>query len=267
MSENTEISFSIPDVVDALDAVPEKFRGLHVEKEGKFAYQDPAVLARSLQNAKRERDEAKKAAASAEAWKRLGKAPEEIEELLNREAALEEERVKKSGDWEAYKSQMGEDFRKRTDKMVAQHTSEVQERDQRIQRLQASLENKLIMGEASAAIAEAKGVPSLLLPHVKQFTKVVEEDGEFVAIVTNAKGEPRVNARGEYLTIKDLVAEWRDSETYSRAFDASGVGGGGAPANSRPGGAGKRTMSLAEFNALSPRDRAARMAAGLTLNP
>lgn len=264
MSDEATTQFSVPETVESIDLVPEKFRSLYVEKDGKFTYQDPAVLTRSLSNAKRERDEAKRAAAAAESWKRLGKTPEEIEDLLNAQAQAEEDKAKKAGDWETYKTQMGEDFRKRTEKLVNQHTTEVETYKTQLAKLQTSLEERIITAEATSAIAEMKGVPALLMPHVQRHVKVVEEDGRYMAVVLDARGEPRVNARGDFLTIKDLVAEMRDSDVYSRAFDASGTGGGGAPPG-RAGGAGKRSMSTAEFMQLGPKERATRMAAGLTL--
>ena len=131
--------------------------------------------------------------------------------------------------------------------------------------MKATLEARLVDAEATRAITELKGVPGLLLPHVQRNVKVVEEDGEYRAAVTDARGEPRVDARGEYVSIRDLVAEMRDSDVFARAFDASGVGGGGAPPNSRSAGGG-RTISRSQFEALAPAERMAQMRAGVRVS-
>ena len=47
----------------------------------------------------------------------------------------------------------------------------------------------LVENEATAAVAEAKGIPDLLLPFIRDQVKVVEEDGEFkVFVVDKAAG-------------------------------------------------------------------------------
>lgn len=263
--ENEATQFHVPETLASLEAVPEQFRGLYVEKNGSFAFQDPSVIARSMEHAKRERDEARKKAASVDRWEKLGRSPEEIETLLAKEAEAEETRARKRGDWDTYKLQMAEEHKKNVEKLVAEHSRIAGEKDERLAKMQGTLESRLIDAEAASAIAEAKGAVGLLLPHVKQHSRLVEQDGEFVPVVVNSKGEPRVNAKGEHLTIKDLVAEMRESDTFARAFDGSGAGGGGASPN-RSAGGGIRSMSLQEFNRLPPKERAARMAQGMTLS-
>jgi hypothetical protein len=112
-----------------------------------------------------------------------------------------------------------------------------------VKALNGVVERYLIDAQATAAIAEAKGVPALLLPHVKQAVKVVEEDGDYKVRVVDAAGNPRVNAKGEYLSIADLVSEMRQSEVFGRAFEGTGHSGSGAGQGSGFQGSGQKKRS------------------------
>jgi DNA-binding transcriptional MerR regulator len=231
--ENTQNAFNIPEAIESIDTVPEKFRSLYVEKGGKFVFQDPAVLARSMENAKKEREEYRKRAASVEKWERLGKSPDEIAELLSAQQKAEEEKHLKAGEWEKVKANM-----------LEQHEKALKAKDEEVARMRATIDNRLIAAEATRAIAEMKGVPDLLLPHVQRQTKVVQDDsGEYVARVIDNKGEYRSNAKGEYLTIQDLVAEMRESTVFGRAFEGTGAGGSGAPVKTSSAGGGNKKRS------------------------
>lgn len=240
--------FNIPETVDVIDDVPEKFRSLYVEKDGKHVFQDPAVLVRSLTNAKRERDGLKGEAASAAAWKKLGKSPDEIEALLAKQAEAEEARALKAGEFDKIKAQI-----------IEKHAGELEAERAKLTKKDRAIERFLVDAAATRAIAEAKGSAGLLLPHVRASVKVVEEGDEYTVRIVDAKGDPRVNAKGDYLSIADLVAEMRESEIYGRAFEATGAGGSGAPSNGKPAGGG-RSMPAAEFNRRSPKERAQLMA-------
>ena len=120
----------------------------------------------------------------------------------------------------------------------------------------------MIDADATAAIAAAKGVPALLLPHVRSAVRVIEEGGDFKVQVVDAAGNPRVNGKGEFLSIADLVGEMRQSDVFGRAFEPTGTTGSGAA--SRPA-SGSKTMTQAQFNALRPSERAKAMASGVTV--
>lgn len=98
-----------------------------------------------------------------------------------------------------------------------------------------AIEKHLVDAQATAAIAELKGVPALLLPHVKSSVRVIEEGGEYSVRVVDANGNPRVNAQGDYLSIKDLVSEMRQSDIFGRAFEATGTTGSGTPSSKGAG--------------------------------
>jgi hypothetical protein len=231
--------------VDSLDAVEEPFRALYAEKDGKFhlgveGIEDTGGLKTALQKERADRAAFEKQVKS---WQGLGKTPEEIRELLEAQAKAEEDKATKAGEWDKLRAQMNE-----------KHAAELKSKDEATGKMRTSLERYLVDAAATQAIAAEKGVPALLLPHVQRHVKVIEQDGDYVAQVVDAKGDPRVNGKGEPLTIADLVSEMKQSEIYGRAFEASGnTGGGTRPAN---GGAGiaqvKRKADL--------KDRAARAA-------
>jgi hypothetical protein len=76
----------------------------------------------------------------------------------------------------------------------------------------------------------------LLLPHVQRLTRVVEQDGEYAVQIVDAKGDPRINAKGEPLTISDLIKEMKaDVNIYGRAFEGSGLSGSGTRPNNDGG--------------------------------
>jgi len=81
----------------------------------------------------------------------------------------------------------------------------------------------------------------------------VKVDAEFNVQVVDDKGDPRVNGKGEPLTIADLVAEMRGSEVFGRAFEVSGQSGSGKQPGNGAGGAGVNRKS--DFK--SEKDRAA----------
>lgn len=227
-------------IVDTLDAVPEPLRPNYVEHEGKFrldldGYEDPANLKSALQ---KEREAAKAATKQAKAWAELGKTPEEISALLSAQAKAEEEALKGTGQWDKLKTQM-----------LDQHKAEISKRDEALSKSRQRLERHLIDAQAVAAIAAHKGVAALLLPHVKAAVKVVEDGDDLVARVVDVAGNPRVNAKGEYLTVADLVGEMRQDAVFGRAFEPSGATGGGSKESSAAATKGK-TVTRAQWDGM-----------------
>ncbi len=236
--------------VDTLDDVPENLRSLYAEADGKFrlavdGIEDTAGLKSALQ---KEREAARTAEKQAKAWMALGKTPEEIAALVDAQRKADEEKAVKGGEFDKLKAQMVEQ-------------SEREKTDLRniIKSKDAAIERYLIDAQATAAISEMKGIPVLLLPHVKAAVKVVEDNGDFVTRVVDAQGNPRVNSKGEFLSIRDLVDEMRQNEVFGRAFEPTGATGSGAGGS---GGGSTKTMTESAFNALPPKDRAKRMAEG-----
>jgi DNA-binding transcriptional MerR regulator len=203
--------------VEALDTIPEAQRSLYTPTEdGKFRLdvdiEDQIKAATSTANR-----EAAQYRHQVKAWKDLGKTPEEIQALMEAQRQADEEKLTKAGEWDKLKSQM-----------LEQQAKEIEAREARLKAKDAAIERYLVDAQATAAIAAAKGVAPLLLPHVKSGVRVIEEDGEFKVRVVDDKGTPRVNGKGEYLSIADLVGEMRASDVFGRAFEPDGTTGGGA---------------------------------------
>jgi hypothetical protein len=136
------------------------------------------------------------------------------------EARLTE--AERKGEWDKLRTQMND-----------KHDLDLKGKDETIGSLKKRLETELIDKTAVSAIAAAKGSPDLLLPHVQRHVKV---DDDFNVVVVNAKGEPRVNGKGEPLSIADLIEEMKTNETFGRAFEGSGHSGSGMRPNNGGGG-------------------------------
>ena len=240
------MDFDFPATVDAIDTVPEGFRGLYKETDGKFAL-DTSFIEKSepfktvkgaLSKANKESEATRR---QVKAWEALGKTAEEIQALLDAQATEEQKKAEKAGEWDKLKGQMNE-----------KHQTELKSKDEQIGKLRSTLEKHMIDSVATAEIAAAKGVPTLLLPHVQRMTKVVEDEaGNYTVQVVNAKGEPRVDAKGEPLTIKDLVEEMKQAEDFGRAFEGSGTKGSGM----QPGNDRARGSKLSSTDKMDPIER------------
>lgn len=218
------MAFDFKVKVDTLDAVPEPFRGLYVplpEEQGVgFTYHPEfSGHVNGLTTAlEKERKTNKEYKTLVTAWKALGDSPEVIAAKL---AELQEAATKgkeNQPNWDKLKGDL-----------EVGYTKKLTEKDNEIKTMRSTVERHLVDNEATLALSEAKGSVALLLPHVKQYTRVIEENGVYVVRVVDKDGDPRGNHSGGYMTIKDLVAEMKSSEVFGRAFEASGNTGGGKP--------------------------------------
>lgn len=214
-------------VIESLDDVEEAFRGLYVEKDGKFhldadGIEDTSGLRSALAKERKRADDAEK---QKKAWERSGKTPEEIEALIAAQSEREQTEAEKKGEWDKLKAQMN-----------TAHEAALKAKDDQISAMRRTLEKHLVDAQATAAIAAEKGVPDLLLPHVQRHVKVVEKDGEFVVQVVGADGGQRVKGDGSPLGIADLITEMKTNEIFGRAFEGSGQSGSGTPPGNGGGG-------------------------------
>ena len=236
---------------EELAGLPEGIRGFYEEKDGSYVLsidglEDTNGLKSALEKERKARSEYEK---TVRQYQGLGKSPEEIAELVKAQEESEKNKLEQKGEWEKLKAQL-----------LESHKKELSARDEAVQKMKGTLESYLVDAAATEAIAAAKGIPQLLLPHVKSAVKVIEEDGKYQVRVVGPDGSPRMNAKGEFLGIKDFVSEMRESEVFSRAFEGTGTTGSGTPANrgqTRPG-----SFILSREDAKDPmKYRAAREAA------
>jgi hypothetical protein len=170
--------------------------------------------------------------------------PAKARQLIADAEKLEQEKLKAQGDWEAREKQLQEKF-----------AAEKAALEQRIGTLTQGLHQSLIEAQATAAIAQHKGVPELLLPHVLRQMRVQEKDGKFFPEVIDQNGNPRVaNSQGAPVTVADLVASMKADPIYGRAFEASQIGGSGAE-QTNGGGGTANTKTRSEIDQMQPAER------------
>lgn len=92
---------------------------------------------------------------------------------------------------------------------------------------------KLILTEkvdnvVGKAIREAKGSSELLAPHINGRIKSELVEGQVKITVLSPNGVPMLRDDGKEATVNDLINEFKNSTTYSRAFEAVNVSGTGA---------------------------------------
>ena len=157
---------------------------------------------------------------------------------------LEELRRASAGATDAVRSEVAETF-KRT------YGAQLQQKEAEAAKLRKTLQSTLIDGEATRAIADAKGVTRALLPHVTGAMKLIEEDGELRPRVVDARGEVRYSNEGLPMTAADFVSEMRRDADFAGLFASSGSTGTGARgaggSGNAGGGRGTKSYSRSEW--------------------
>lgn len=222
--------------VDKLEDVPEAIREDYEEKDGKFHLKGfvPADKVENVDGLKsalrKERENVKeREKALAKLQETLGEDfdPEEYKTLKQQRAEQEAQNAEKKGEWEKLRNQMTEG-----------HTKELDKRKKREDHLVQTLTVERIDKEAAMVCNELKGNATLLMPHIRAKTKLIEEEGAFHVRILDEQGNPRVNAEGKFLGIRDLVSEMRGQDVFAGAFAGTGNSGGGASGNQGDGGGG-----------------------------
>lgn len=121
-----------------------------------------------------------------------------------------------------------------TKSLTTKFTTEIAARDDKLGKLGGLVDNLARRQAAIAAIAEAKGSVDLLLPHVLGATKAeIGDDGVTVKVFKD--GIEAVNNQGAPMSIAELVAEMRGSDTFARAFEGANHSGSGKQTDNPPG--------------------------------
>lgn len=228
-------------ILASLDGIDDATKVLYVEKDGKFVLDVEPVDGFSLEDVSglktalgKERTSREKLERDVIKFKDLDPdkaraALVELEELKKLDPASEADKIA-NAKFEAAKTQL-----------LEKHTGEMGAIKQRNDFLEGHIGTLLIDNAATLALAEAKGSVDLLLPHVRAHTRVKEVDGKFVVEVVDKDGNAKIaDSKGTPMDIKALVAEMRQSDTFGRAFEASGnTGTGKQPGN---GGGGNGTQ-------------------------
>ena len=237
--------------VPALEAVPEPFRGFYTPTEdGSFEmpdaiyeHLDNSKLASALDSERKSKGELERAL---KGFKHYGDTPEAIAEKL----AAAEELAKKAP------AEVRE-FEKQKKEILDQTSKALSAKDQEIVNMRQSLEAHLLDSQAlSAMTAEDCDAPELLMDAIHKNTRVVREaDGSYHIRVVDAEGDPRGDGKGGFMTIRDLVKEFKEHPTFGRAFKPKGIQGSGMPP--RSGSQSKTAMPRGEMTPMQ------KIAAGL----
>lgn len=160
----------------------------------------------------------------------------ELEEFRKSKEKAEEAKLLEAGEFENIKKQI-----------LEKHDEEMKLVVERETGMKNTLDTYLIEGAAVRAISEAKGSTKLLLPHVKNSLKVVDENGAFVARVVNSDGSVRIgDNKGAPMTIGELLTTMKKDESFMAAFEGTGANGGGAQGNTNGQGS-KNTLTRSAF--------------------
>lgn len=230
------MAFNFPKTIAAVEEVPEQFRGMYSAVDGGQGLaihsdflEHTAGLSSALD---KERKNVKNLNTMINSWKALGDSPETIQTKLRE---LEEQITSGkngSANWDKMKKDLEDGHRK----LLTQ-------KDEEVGAMRKTLQEHLVDNQAISAVAELKGVPELLLPHIRTSCKVIQENGNYVVRVVDKDGDPRGDGKGGFMTIKDLVAEMRTSSVFGRAFEASNTTGGGKPPDSKGAGSAQKEQS------------------------
>lgn len=225
--------------VKSLDDVDEKHRDFYVEQNGEFVLdadvEDTAGLKTALQKT---RDELRQVKG------RVKGLPddmtgEQIAEMLRKIEEQENNSAAHKGDFEKLKEQL-----------VAKHQKELEGVKSKLSSKDGFIQKLLVDNAATTAITEMGGSVRLLLPHVRQHIRVVEDDatGEPVAQVIDSRGTIRIgSSKGDPMSIAELVAEMKGSDEFAPAFRGAGASGSGTP----PGGGQQNGTGAGSVSSLS----------------
>ena len=228
-----DFDFSKSTVVESLDTVPEDFRGLYKEKDGKFVLESDHAgvtaavkavvgLNRALVAARAEAKAHKSKAIDLTPLAEFGETPEAILTTFTTKLS------------EAGKGKGAEDVKHQVEKikadLAAGHAKELEKVNLRATALQRQLHGLLVTSAATSALVEAKAIdPDLARPFIERQVKVSEENGEFTVNVVDEAGDPRYSGTtGKPMTIVELVAEMKGKEKYAPLFKSEAHSGGGA---------------------------------------
>lgn len=168
--------------------------------------------------------------------------------------AAAEEAAKKSGNVDALEKSWKEKYDKAMADAQAKYDADVGSLSGDV--------NRLLVDNVASSVARELAVPGsdgLLLPHIQSRLRVDVRDGKRTTVVVDAKGQPSA------LTLDDLKKEFSGNAAFAPVIAGSKASGSGAGGAKGGGAAGAKTLKIADFNALPPKERAAHMAGGGTV--
>ncbi len=267
-----DFTFKENTTVEALEGVPEKYRGLYAagegDNEGKFTLIPAAagIVADLLGNQETllgVRND-KKVVTDENAKRRLAvKAFEDFAQSVGLEAGDEGMAAALKAHVDDLTAQIkgGKDIKINMDKVNSEAERRIaaitEAKDAELTEMRSALSKHLISDAASRALAEHRGSIELLLPHVLSACKMVRKDnGDYGVTVLDAQGDARLDSAGGFLGVGGLVAEMKTQEKFGVAFESETPGGSGAKPGSmekshmRPGAQDQQKLTPTQLIAI-----------------
>ena len=133
------------------------------------------------------------------------------------------EEAEREGNWEALEKQLNTDHLTEIEKVQQKYNAELLSSNEKaenymksLESMQSTLHSNVADSAITRELAEAKGNINILRPHIMPHVKVIEENGEFLPRVLDAKGEIRMSPSDDstHMTIKELVLEIRENPDF-----------------------------------------------------
>lgn len=248
------MEFQFNQTVDSIESVPQDFRGLYVEQDGKHVLSDdPAVksavsaitgLNRSLKAARGEAKELKGRQIDLSGLSEYGDSPDAILQGFQDTLADATKGKKSQEDFQRQVAKVKED-------LGQAHQAELLKSNTRAEALTGQLHSILVTGAARNALAEAGAIDSdLALPFLATQIKVTEEAGKFAVNVVDGTGDPRYSGTtGAPMSVTELVAEMKGQEKYGPLFKSDKASGAGTKPNQQ------RQSMQKNSDEMSPKDK------------
>lgn len=220
--------FEFPLVIDALDDVPEPYRPLYEDKGEDGGIVLVTELAKKIgdqgsltQSMVKERKRANEAEKALKAFQVVAKTPEELNGMLDgyRSIADTPERLKQLIDEKDALLADKPDVTKAVNQIRAAKDLEIQKIKGDLKRTREALQSEMVDTAVTAEIAKQKGFSRLLLPVVRNSVRIKEADGRFIREVVDQDGDPRINVKGEPMSLAELVAEAKADSELAYAFE------------------------------------------------
>lgn len=217
-------------VLESLDEVPEGFRELYVEADGKYRLDadgvDALVDTSGLKNALAAERKAAKDAKAALA-KYDGVDPEKYAELKAASEAAEAQKLQTEGKWEEMK-----------DRLTTAHNKVLEAKDGEITKRDRVIENLTVENELNAAIERAGVLPE----HRKAVRALLRVEAKPSVLWEN---DVPHGVMGD-VAIAEYVESWAKTDEAAYYLPSSGAGGSGAKGGGGGGGSRKPYRDMSE---------------------
>lgn len=120
-----------------------------------------------------------------------------------------------------------ERFAAQRKELMREFDSERTSLTEQVSNMDTTIKKYLIDNELNREITKMDGKSHLLTPVLKDMITVEADGDKYTTRIKDTSGNSRVNVKtGEYFTIAELVAEYKESEDFGVCFNASKASGG-----------------------------------------